>query len=145
MDSGLASVTYGRIFDSYERDVRQFRDSALSESGKILRREQEASMRLRWYRTGASVGSLTENITADEHTATFTLTVGTFYGIFGEYGTGQRGAATGGPPPKGYRYGSRPGMAARRYSRLAIDAAKPQIRDLHLLKMREFASQMVAR
>lgn len=136
----LATVTYGRIFDNYERGVRQLRDEALRESGVILRREQESSMRARWYRTGASVESLAEKITADEHSATYTLTAGTFYSIFGEYGTGQRGSATGQPAPPFYRYGSKPGMTARRFSRLAIDAAQPQIRDLHLLKTREFAA-----
>lgn len=140
----LATVTYGRIFDNYERDLRQLRDSILRDSGKILRREQEASMRARWYRTGTSVESVSEQITANADSATYRLTVGTFYSIFGEYGTGQRGAATGQPTPAFYRYGSKPGMSARRFSRLAIDAAQPQIRDLHLLKMREFAKRMTA-
>lgn len=136
----LATVQFGRIFDNYERDLRAIQRDALIDSGKILRREQEASMRARWYRTGASVSALGQGEVVEEGgNLIFRLATGKFYDIFGEYGTGQRGAATGQPTPAFYRYGSKPGMAARRFSRLAIDAAAPQIRDLHLLKMREFA------
>lgn len=140
----LATVHYGRIFGSYERQLRATQHDALAESGKILRREQEASMRARWYRTGASVESLGQGEIVEEgNKSTFRLTAGKFYDIFGEYGTGQRGAATGQPTSPFYRYGSKPGMAARRFSRLAIDVAAPQIRDLHLLKMREFAREVM--
>jgi len=142
MSTPLAQVEYGRIFDNYEREVRRLRDKALRDSGKVMRREQEASMRLRWYRSGASVRSLSEKTTADEQSATYSLTVGTFYSIFGEYGTGRRGAETGQPTPPFYRYGSKPGMTARRFSRLAIEVALPQIRDIHLLKAREFAASV---
>lgn len=136
----LAQIQFGRIFDSYERDLRHMQRDALVESGKILRREQESSMRRRWYRTGASVEALGQGEIIEEgDSVTFRLVTGKFYDIFGEYGTGQRGAATGQPVPPFYRYGSKSGMGARRFSRLAIDAATPQIRDLHLLKTRQFA------
>lgn len=139
MSGELVVLQLGRIFDSYERRLRAMQRDSLTTSGKILRREQDASMRRRWYRTGASVESLSDEVIDEGEKSTYRLTVGTFYSIFGEYGTGQRGAATGQPAPPFYRYGSKPGMAARRFSRLAIDAAKPQIRDLHLLELREFA------
>jgi hypothetical protein len=143
MSTPLAHVQYGRIFDNYERDLRRLQSEVLKESGGILRRHLESSMRIRWYRTGASVESISEGeITTEGDKARFALTVGTFYSIFGEYGTGQRGAATGQPAPPFYKYGSKPGMSARRFGRLAIETARPEIHDLQLLKLRELGKGM---
>jgi hypothetical protein len=145
MSTPLARVQYGRIFDNYERNLRRLQSEALKESGGVLKRYLETSMRARWYRTGASVESINEGeVTTEGNKAQFTLTVGTFYSIFGEYGTGQRGAATGQPAPPFYKYGSKPGMSARRFSRLAIETARPEIHDLHLLKLRELGKGMTA-
>jgi hypothetical protein len=145
MSTPLAHVQYGKIFDNYERDLRRVQSEALKESGTVLRRRLELSMRARWYRTGASVGSISEGEIATEgNKSRIALTVGTFYSIFGEYGTGQRGAATGQPAPAFYKYGSKPGMSARRFSRLAIEDARPEIHDLHLLKLRELGKGMTA-
>lgn len=140
--SDFVTVQYGRIFSDYERELLKMRDSALKDSAKVMKREEELSIRARWFRTGASLDSLQEEFEARGSRSIYRLIVGTFYSIFGEYGTGRRGAATGQPAPRGYSYGDRTGMAARRFSRLAIDAAQPQIRDIHLLASREFAAHM---
>jgi hypothetical protein len=143
MSTPLARVEYGKIFDNYERNLRRLQSEALKESGGVLKRHLETSMRARWYRTGASVESINEGeVTTEGNKAQFTLTVGTFYSIFGEYGTGQRGAATGQPAPPFYKYGSKLGMSARRFSRLAIETARSEIHDLHLLKLRELGKGM---
>jgi HK97 gp10 family phage protein len=43
------------------------------------------------------------------------------YAAFVEFGTGQRGAASGLTPPGGYAYGSRAGMAAQPYATPALE------------------------
>jgi hypothetical protein len=146
LSTPLVTVRYAKVFDNYERELRKAQAEATKDSGAILRRHVEQSMRLRWYRTGASVEALSKGEVIEEgNRVTFRLVGGKFYDIFGEYGTGVRGAATGQPAPKGYTYGGheKGSMTARRFSRLAIDAARSEIQDLHLLKMREFARGMV--
>jgi hypothetical protein len=136
----IATVQYGKVFDSFEQRLRTMQTNALADSGNVLRREVETSIRARWYRTGASLGALGKGeVTSEDNKLTYRLLFGKFYDVFGEYGTGRRGAASGQPAPKGYTYGDKPGMAARRFGRLPIDATIPQIRDLHLLAAREFA------
>ena len=46
------------------------------------------------------------------------------YSRFVNYGTGQRGAASGVEPPPGYIYGPRPGMRAQPYVEPAFELAK---------------------
>lgn len=139
----LARVEFGKIFlKSFRREVELTRDEALSESAPILRREVEASMRARWYRTGASVESLEDEVIDEGDRKTYRLSPTTRYSIFGEYGTGRRGAATGEPAPVGYRYGPSAGMEARRFARIAVGAARPQIEDVWRLKVRELATSL---
>jgi len=136
----FATVHYGKVFDTFEQRLRAMQAETLKDSGTVMRREVESSMRARWYRTGASLGALGKGeVISEGSKLIWRLTFGKFYDIFGEYGTGQRGSASGQPAPKGYTYGDKPGMTARRFGRLAIDTAAPQIRDLHLLAMRQFA------
>lgn len=141
--SELVNVQYGKIFlKSFRREVEQVRDEGLIEGARILRREEEASIRQRWFKLGRTLGSLTEEIVTEGDKKTYRLIPTAMHAIFGEYGTGLRGAATGGPPPRGYRYGSKPGIAARRYSRIAIAIARPQIEDVFKLKVRELAENL---
>lgn len=143
MSESLARIELGKIFlKSFRREVEQMRDEALAESSPILRREVESSMRQRWYRTGASVESLQDEVISEGNKKTYRLSPTTFYSIFGEYGTGRRGAATGEPAPIGYRYGPREGMEARRFSRIAVGVARPQIEDVWRLKVRELAANL---
>jgi hypothetical protein len=131
--SGFARVEYAPIFHDLRRDVERLRDDILAEGGRILKRETQRSIRERWYRTGATLASLRDEVVSDGERKSYRLSPtatskrGAPYPLFGEYGTGQRGRATGGPAPAGYHYGSQPGMAARRFGRLAIDATKPQV------------------
>ncbi len=141
MSEQLATVEYGKIFlKSLRTLLEATRDEALSESATIIRREEEASMRQRWYRTGASVESLQDEVISEGDKKAYRLSPTTFYSIFGEYGTGQRGRETGEPAPVGYTYGPSRGMAARRFSRIAIANARPQIEDVWRLKVRELAA-----
>lgn len=137
----LATVEYGTIFRrSFRRELEQMRDEALNQSAQILRREEEASIRSRWYDVGATLQSLEDEIIDEGDKKTYRLSPTTFYAVFGEYGTGQRGRATGQPAPQGWTYGERAGMEARRYSRIAVGVARPQIEDIWRLKVREFAA-----
>lgn len=141
MSTPLARIEYGKIFlKSFRREVEQLRDDALNQSAQILRREEEASIRARWYDTGATLASLEEEVIEQGDTKTYRLSPTTRYSPFGEYGTGQRGARTGQPAPAGWTYGNQPGMEARRYSRIAVGIARPQIEDVWRLKVREFAA-----
>jgi hypothetical protein len=129
----LARVQLSPIFRNFKSRIENLRDSITVEGGKILRRETESSIRLRWYDSGKTLNSLEEEvITSGESqryilTPTATSAKGAPYPLFGEYGTGRRGAATGRPAPRGYRYGDSKGMKARRYSRIAVGIAKPQV------------------
>jgi HK97 gp10 family phage protein len=49
----------------------------------------------------------------------------TFYDMFVEYGTGQRGAASGTNPPSGYSFGPKPGMEAEPYMEPAYREMEP--------------------
>lgn len=133
MPEQFVTVQLSPVFRNLRREVERLRDEIVTEGGKILRRETESSMRQRWFRSGRAVGSLVDEVVSEGDRKSYRLTPtarsksGAPYPLFGEYGTGRRGAATGGPAPKGYRYGDRPGMAARRFSRIAVELAKPQI------------------
>ena len=131
--SELVTLHLAPIFHNFERDVRRLRDDILAEGSRILRRETQRSIRERWYRTGATLNSLGEQVVEDGDRKTYQLSPtatspkGAPYPLFGEYGTGRRGAATGRPAPTGYRYGDRAGMAARRFGQLAVAVATPQV------------------
>lgn len=129
----LATVQLGPIFRNFKSRIETLRDDILTEGGKILRREEESSIRLRWYDEGRTLRSLDENIVIDGDKKTYQLfptavsKTGAPYPLFGEYGTGRRGRATGRPAPRGYEYGDSAGMKARRYSRIAVAIARPQV------------------
>ena len=143
MAEQLARIEYSKIFlKSFRREVEQMRDEALAESAPILRREVEASIRERWYRLGRTLESLEDEVISEGNTKTYRLSPTTFYSIFGEYGTGQRGKETGEPVPVGYTYGPSQGMDARRFSRIAVGIARPQIEDIWRLKVRELAASL---
>lgn len=133
MADQLATVQLGSIFRHLRGRLEDLRDDVLTEGGKILRAEEEASIRLRWFDSGKTLSSLQEEVVREGERITYRLTPtatsrkGAPYPLFGEYGTGRRGAATGRPAPRGYRYGDRVGMEARRYSRIAVMNAKPLI------------------
>lgn len=140
-EQSVATVEYGQIFlKSFRDELTRTRDEALTASALIMRREEEASIRARWYDTGATLESLEEEIIDEGDKKTYRVSPTTFYAIFGEYGTGQRGAATGEPVPVGYRYGPSAGMEARRFSRIAVSIARPQVEDIWQQKVKEFAS-----
>lgn len=136
------------FFGNLERRIRDFRDELLISGSKILRREEETSIRRLWFRTGATLTSLREEIVEEGERKTYRLFPtttsrrGAPYPLFGEYGTGRRGAATGRPALRGYRYGSRQGIAARRFSRMAVASAKPQIDSMARQRLQSFAANV---
>lgn len=92
-----------------------------------MRFEEQLSVRQRFYRTGKGLLSLFETQAEQGNTLRYEITFLRRYMLFGEYGTGRRGAASGRPAPRGYTYGQRAGMTARRFSRIAVAAAKPKV------------------
>jgi len=139
----LVELHLGSIFHDFRGRVELLRDDILAGASKILLKEEQASIRRRWYRTGATLASLRETTTLEGNRKTYTIEPtatnrGAPYPLFGEYGTGRRGAASGRPAPRGYLYGSKIGMDARRYSRIALASAKPQI----VAMARNFARNM---
>lgn len=133
MPDKLVIVHFGPVFRHFRQHVEKLQTGITVEGGKIVRREVEASMRQRWYRSGKAVGSLTENIVSEDSSKTYRLVPtatsksGAPYPLFGEYGTGVRGRLSGRPAPRGYKYGDQPGMRARRFSRIALTIAQPQV------------------
>lgn len=143
MSDQLVRIKFGKIFlKSFRREVEQMRDEALTDSTQIIRREEESSIRERWYLLGRTLESLEEEVIDDGDRKTYRLSPTAPHAIFGEYGTGRRGAATGEPAPRGWDYGDQPGMEARRYSRIAVGLARPQVEDVWRLKVRELAASL---
>lgn len=145
MSEQLITLQLGRVFSTFRKSVEALQDDILLDAAQIMRREEEASIRQRWYRTGATVNSLQEELVIDGVKKTYRLfptatNKGAPYPLFGEFGTGRLGAATGKPAPRGYRYGQRAGMAARRFSRIAITIAKPQIDRMAIARVKQFVT-----
>ena len=134
MADQLATVHLAPIFRNFRQQAERLQTEIVTEGGKIVRREVEASMRQRWFRSGRAVSSLSEEVVTDANTRTYRLIPtatskrGAPYPLFGEYGTGLRGRLSGRPAPRGYRYGDQPGMRARRFSRIALTIAEPQVK-----------------
>lgn len=141
--SELVEVKLGKIFlKSFRGEVEQVRDEGLAEGAPILRREVESSIRERWYAIGRTLSSLTEEVVSEGDRKSYQLSPTADHAAFGEWGTGQRGRATGQPAPRGWTYGNKPGMAARRFSRIAVGIARPQVGDVFRLKVREMAARL---
>ncbi len=143
--SEFVELQLGRVFKDFRRQVEGLQDDILLEGATILKREEEASIRLRWFDTGATLTSLQDNLLIDKNRKVYQLfptatNKGAPYPLFGEYGTGRLGAASGGPAPRGYRYGQKVGMRARRYSRIAVSIAKPEIDRLAIQRVKHFVT-----
>jgi hypothetical protein len=146
--SELVTLQLGRVFSDFRQRVERLRDSILDDGKKIVRREWGTSVRQMFFRTGATLASAQEKVESRGDDRIYTLTPtatspkGAPYPLFGEYGTGRRGAASGQPAPAGYRYGSRIGMTARRFSRIAIAVAAPQVSTMARAKVKQFAQHV---
>jgi hypothetical protein len=136
------------VFANFRQRVEGLRDAILNDGSKIVRREWALSVRERFYLTGkgqkSGLSAEAQSIVEDGNKKTWRMQPTEIHMTFGEYGTGQRGRATGEPAPAGYAYGNRAGMAARRFSRIAITTAAPQVRDMAILKARQFARNVTA-
>lgn len=140
MAEQLVTLKLSPVFNDFRSRVEGLRDAILADGRTILRREWALSVRARFFDTGAGLQSAGQGEIVEEgDKKTYRLIPQAFYMIFGEYGTGRRGSATGRPAPAGYRYGDKPGMAARRFSRIAVAVAAPQVRDMAIQKARRFA------
>jgi hypothetical protein len=142
----LVTLHLSPVFHDLRQRVERLRDEIVADGGAILKREYLLSIRARWFRSGATAASLVEETVTDGNRKTFRIGPtatrnGAPYPLFGEYGTGRRGAATGGPAPSGYRYGDKLGMTARRFSRIAVAQAKPQVDDMARVKLRQFGGR----
>lgn len=132
MAQRFVTVQLAPIFRNFRGRIESLRDDIIETGGRILRQEEEQSIRLRWYDRGRTLGSLKEEIVTEGEAKIYRLfptatNRGFSYPAAGEYGTGRLGAATGKPAPIGWRYGSRRGMTARRFSRIAVAQAKPKV------------------
>lgn len=130
--SDLVTIEYGSVFSNFESRIRALQSQIVTEGGKILRQEEEESIRLRWYDSGETLRSLKEEFADEGDTKIYRLfptatNRGFPYPTAGEYGTGREGARTGQPAPSGWVYGNSRGMRARRYSRIAVAQAKPRV------------------
>ena len=147
MSDDLVQLKLAPIFSDLRKDVERFQLDVLVRGASILRREYESSIRQRWYRTGATLQSLRQVFVdkGDSRSIWIYPTAtnnGAPYPLFGEYGTGRQGAATGRPAPSGYTYGRRHGMEARRFSRIAVATARPLVDASASERVRQFARNM---
>lgn len=139
----FVKVTVPDYFRSevFRTRILQWRDDALKSAGRILETHSQASVRERFYRTGAALESL-EHLTVEKgSTKTYQEFSELFYFRFGEYGTGRRGAESNVPHPRNYRYGKKPGMAARFMLGTALERARPEV----VSEFRKFARDLPAR
>jgi hypothetical protein len=137
--SELVELQLGSIFHNLRERVERLRDTILQDARPVMRREWALSVRQRFYRTGAGLQSAVDEFVTEGERKIYRLFPTAFYMIFGEYGTGRRGASTGRPAPQGYRYGPKPGMTARRFSRIAVTQARPQIEKIARERVQRFA------
>jgi len=137
--SELAQVQISPIFHDLGHRLHRLQDQILRDAKPIIKREYTLSVRQRFFRTGAGLASTEEEFVTEGDRRSYRLSPTLFYMIFGEYGTGRRGAVSGRPAPAGYRYGQRAGMTARRFGRIALSLAKPQITDIARVRVRQFA------
>lgn len=145
--SEFVTLHLSPIFTNFRQRVEGLRDSILADGQVIMRREWSLSVRQRFFRSGATLASVQEETVEEDNRKTWRLfptatNEGAPYPLFGEYGTGRRGAASGQPAPTGYHYGQRAGMRARRFSRIAVSVASPQVGDMARLKARQFAQHV---
>lgn len=124
-------VTIPRFFDGqvFRSRILKWRDGALRSAGQILERHSQASVRERFYRTGAALASLDNQTVEQGNRKSYQEFSELFYFRFGEFGTGRRGAESGVPHPAGYRHGRTPGMSARFMLGNALERAEPEIVD----------------
>jgi hypothetical protein len=139
MADELVTLQLSPIFHDLRDRLEGLRDAILRDAQPIIRREWALSVRQRFYRTGAGLQSAVDEFVTEGERKMYRLFPTAFYMIFGEYGTGRRGAATGRPTPAGYRYGPKPGMAARRFARIAVGIARPQIEKAAKERVHQFA------
>lgn len=125
----FVQVTIPSIFDGqvFKSRVLEWRDDALESSGQILERESKLSVRERFYRAGTALASLDNQTIEQGDRKSYQQFSELFYFRFGEYGTGKRGVESGVPHPPDYRYGDKPGMAARFMLGNALMRAEPEI------------------
>lgn len=124
----------------FKAKILAWRKTALEAAGKVLDRESHTSVRERFYRTGRAESSLEKQFTGSPNADVMSYEQYSelYYFRFGEYGTGQRGSASGVPHPASYQYGTVPGMSARFMLGSALDIATPQI----VSEFQRFAAQL---
>lgn len=151
MSEEFVTVRLPRFLTHFREQFSGLVDEVLEETSPILRREEQASIRSRWYRTGKTLRSLKEEVVeitdgkAYRLFPTATSDRGAPYPLFGEFGTGRRGAASGKPTPKGYKHGRSAGMTARRFGRSAVHAARPKVIQKAQQTVRAFAQNVTVR
>lgn len=144
--SELVQLHLGKIFSDFRQRMEKLQDEILKGAQPIVRRNWALSVagslgsQYRWFKTGLTLQSAMDEFGSEGNRKFYRLGPRTFYAIFGEYGTGREGARTGGRPPVGYKYGQKPGMRARRFTRHALSIAKPQIELSAIRKVKQFAA-----
>jgi len=143
--SELVQLQLGKVFGDFGDRVRKLQDAITRSAQPIIRREWPISLRsgkTRWFRTGATLQSAVDSFGEAGDTKFYRFGPTAFYAVFGEYGTGRLGSATGRPAPAGWRYGAKRGMRARRFARHTLAIAKPKIELSAIRKVRRFAANL---
>jgi hypothetical protein len=123
-------------------------DDVLASGRTSMRRQWPISLTsgtTRWFRTGATLQSAVEETVTEGNKKTYRFGPTSFYAVFGEYGTGRLGSQTGRPAPTGYRYGSKPGMRARRFGRHTIAVIRPEVNAAAVALAKKFAANMTSK
>ena len=138
-------VQLAPIFSTFRREVEELQDEILAQGRTSIRRQWPVSLTsgsTRWFKTGATLQGVKEETVTKDNNKSFRFWPTTDYAIFGEYGTGRAGASSGTPDPRGYRYGSKQGIRARRFGRHTISAVRPEVTRAAVELARKFAAHM---
>lgn len=147
MSDQFVTVTLSPFFTRFREQIEGLQTTIVEKGARILRQEEESSIRKFWYRTGTTLRSLKQETVRQGDKAIYRLWPTTFYSPFGEYGTGRRGARTGQPAPRGWRYGTREkgSMEARRFSRRAVETARPKVIRVSIEQAQAFARNVTVK
>lgn len=145
MNEQFVTVRLPPILTRFPERMAALPEQIIEKTAPILRSAEEASIRKRWYRRGRTLRSLKDDIKKQGSKWIYRLFPTTFYAAFGEWGTGRRGAQSGSPAPRGWKYGKKAGMTARRYSRIAVHNARPRVIDAAQQQIKEFARNVTVK
>ena len=125
MSTPFVTVRLPRFLTHFRSEMEVLPDRIIKATAPILRTAEQESIRERWFDTGATLRSLRERLRRKGHGREFRLYPTTPYAIFGEIGTRT--------------------LQPRRYSRIAVQNARPKVVQTAQQEVKQFARNVTVR